>query len=51
MTHKVGGWPAGFDWSEPTEVNKYMRKLAKDPLLGYAAAAKDLVGSATRCIK
>ena len=51
MTHKVGGWPSGYDWTEVNEVNKYMRKLNKDPLLGFAAATKDLVGGASRCIK
>ena len=51
MTHKVGGWPAGYDWTEPAEVNKYMRKLNKDPVLGFAQATKDLVGGTTRIIK
>ena len=51
MSHKVGGWPAGIDWQEPAEVNKYMRKLAKEPAYGYVQAAKDLVAGASRSIK
>ena len=51
MCHKVGGWPAGYDWTEPAEVNKYMRKLMKEPSFGYAQATKELVGGASRCIK
>lgn len=51
MIHNVGGWPEGYDYTEPNEVSKYMRKLGKDPLLGFAAATKDLVGGATRCIR
>ena len=51
MKHSVGGWPTGYDYTEANEVSKYMRKLLKDPLNGYAAAVKDLVGGATRCIK
>jgi len=51
MSHKVGGWPAGIDWQEPAEVNKYMRKLAKEPSYGYVQAAKDLVAGASRSIK
>ena len=43
MIHKVGGWPSGYDYTEPQEVAKYMRKLTKDPEKGYAAATKDLV--------
>ena len=43
MKHNVGGWPEGYDYTEPNEVNKYMRKLNKDPLAGYAQATKDLV--------
>ena len=51
MKHIVGGWPAQFDYTEPNEVAKYMRRLNKEPALGYAAATKDLVGGATRCIR
>jgi len=51
MSHKVGGWPANIDYTEPTEIQKYMRRLNKEPTLGYGAAAKDLVTGATRCIK
>ena len=51
MTHSVGGWPAQFDHTEPTEVQKYMRRLLKEPVLGYGAATKDLVSGATRCIR
>ena len=43
MKHSVGGWPAEYDYTEPTDVGKYMRKLNKDPLAGYAQATKDLV--------
>ena len=51
MKHTVGGWPANIDYTEPAEVQKYMRRLNKEPSLGYAAAARDLVGGATRCIR
>lgn len=51
MHHKVGGWPKGFDFSEPNEVNKYMRRLQKEPSLQFSAATKDLVSGAARCIK
>lgn len=49
--HQVGGWPKDFDPQEPNEVNKYMRKLAKDPAANYVGAAKDLLQGASRCIK
>ena len=48
MKHNVGGWPAQFDCTEPNEVAKYMRRLQKEPQLGFAPATKDLVGGATR---
>ena len=51
MKHNVGGWPEGYDYTEPNEVNKYMRKLNKEPQFAFAPATKDLVNSTTRCIK
>ena len=51
MKHSVGGWPDGYDYTEPNEVNKYMRKLYKDPVLGFSQATKDLVQNTTRCIR
>ena len=30
MKHSVGGWPEGYDYTEPNEVTKYMRKLNKE---------------------
>ena len=43
MKHKVGGWPGAYDYTEPNEVAKYMRRLNKEPQLGFAPATKDLV--------
>ena len=51
MKHSVGGWPDGYDYTEPNEVNKYMRKMYKDPVLGFSQATKDLVQNTTRCIR
>ena len=51
MKHTVGGWPEGYDYTEPNEVNKYMRKLNKEPSYAFGPATKDLVNSTTRCIK
>ena len=51
MKHKVGGWPAQYDHTEANEVAKYMRRLNKEPQLGFAPATKDLVQGATRCIR
>ena len=46
MKHNVGGWPEGYDYTEPNEVNKYMRKLNKEPALNFIGATKDLIGGA-----
>ena len=43
MKHSVGGWPEGFDYTEPNEVTKYMRRLNKEPAYAFAPATKDLV--------
>ena len=51
MKHAVGGWPEGYDYTEPNEVNKYMRKLNKEPAYAFGPATKDLVNNTTRCIK
>ena len=51
MTHKVGGWPKEYDYQEPNEVNKYMRKLTKEPTLCFSQATKELCLGATRCVE
>ena len=49
--HYIGGWPKEYDPHEPNEVNKYMRKLIKEPTFQFTSATKDLVQGAARCIK
>lgn len=51
MQHVVGGWPKEVDHTEVNDVNKYMRKMVKEPTLGYAQATRDLVSGAERCIE
>jgi len=51
MQHVVGGWPKEVDHTEVNDVNKYMRKMIKEPTLGYAQATRDLVSGAERCIE
>lgn len=51
MHHSVGGWPKEYDHQEANEVNKYMRKLTKEPSLCFGQATRELVGGATRCIE
>ena len=35
MHHSVGGWPKEYDYQEQNEVNKYMRKLVKEPQMCF----------------
>ena len=51
MTHSVGGWPKEYDYQEQNEVNKYMRKLTKEPAMCFGQATRELVQGATRCIE
>ena len=51
MHHSVGGWPKEIDYQEANEVNKYMRKLTKDPLMCFGQATRELVQGATRYIE
>jgi len=51
MTHSVGGWPKEYDYQEQNEVNKYMRKLVKEPQMCFGQATRELVQGATRCIE
>ena len=43
MTHAVGGWPKEYDYQETNEINKYMRKLVKEPQLCFGQATRELV--------
>lgn len=45
------GWPKDTNYDEPNEVTKYMRRMNKEPQLGYAPAAKDLTTGATKSIR
>jgi len=51
MKHTVGGWPEGFDYSEPADVAKYNKRLNRDASLSFAPATKDLVMSSQKCIR
>ena len=51
MHHSVGGWPKEYDYQEPNEINKYMRKLTKDPAMCFMQATKDLIQGASRCVE
>jgi hypothetical protein len=51
MKHIVGGWPNGTDPTEPGDVQKYIKKIMRDPLLGYISATRDLVTNSEKSIK
>jgi dynein intermediate chain 2 len=36
MKHIVGGWPKELDYTETGDVGKYLKKLYRDPTLGFA---------------
>lgn len=44
------GWPKDTNFDEANEVTKYMRKMNKEPQLGYAQAARDLTQAAKNSI-
>lgn len=50
MKHQQGGWPKDTNFDELSEVTKYMRRMNKEPQLGFAQAARDLTGTATKSI-
>jgi dynein intermediate chain 2 len=50
MHHLVGGWPDDYDASEPNEVQKYMKKMYRDPTLGFGQATKEMSQGAIKCI-
>jgi hypothetical protein len=51
MKHIVGGWPNGTDPTEAADVGKYLKKIMRDPLLGYINATRDLVTNSEKSIK
>lgn len=51
MRHTVGGWPDGFDPTEPSDVAKYNKKMNRDANLGFGQATRDLVTASQKCIR
>ena len=47
----LAGWPEGTNFDEPNEVVKYMRKMNKEPQLGYAQATRELTFGASKFIR
>ncbi len=45
------GWPQELDYTEPTDIAKYQKKLYRDPALGFAQATRDLTAGATKAIR
>ena len=45
------GWPKEYDYTESGDVQKYLKKLYRDPAYGFATATKDLVAGAQKCIR
>lgn len=36
MSHTQGGWPDDVDHTEVADYNRYIKKMVRDPTLGYA---------------
>lgn len=51
MNHMVGGWPTEIDPEDDQHIQRYNKKLNRDPTLGFAAAARDLTRTSERCMK
>lgn len=51
MRHTVGGWPKDLDSTEAGDQAKYLKKLYRDPALGFSQATKDLVVGSQKCIR
>lgn len=49
-THTQGGWPEDVDPSEDSDKARYIKKMQRDPTLGYAQAAKEMTQQATQVI-
>ena len=50
MKHTEGGWPIEIDSTEPSDQAKYMKKMARDPTLGFPQAIRDMSNTATSAI-
>jgi len=51
MSHTVGGWPTEIDPTDDQHIQRYNKKLNRDPTLGFASAARDLTRTSERCMK
>lgn len=51
MSHNEGGWPANIDPTEAVDVQRYEKNLYRDTTLGFSNATKDMVQSASDCIR
>lgn len=49
MRHSEGGWPKDVDASEPTDMNRFRKKVEKDD--AYKGAAKELSQVISQCMK
>lgn len=51
MSHKEGGWPANIDPTEQVDVQRYEKNLYRDTTLGFSQATREMVQSASSCIR
>jgi dynein intermediate chain 2 len=51
MKHTEGGWPEGMDFSEPSEVAKYKKKMERDATIGFGQAVSLTSKVAIDCIR
>lgn len=51
MSHKQGGWPESIDHTEQVDVQRYEKNLYRDTSLGFSQATKEMVQSASTCIR
>ena len=51
MAHKQGGWPESIDPTEQVDVQRYEKNLYRDTTLGFSQATKEMVHSASSCIR
>jgi len=47
----MGGWPKDIDPTDDQHIQRYNKKLNRDPTLGFAAAGKDLIRLSNRCMQ
>ena len=51
MAHTEGGWPESIDPTEPVDVQRYEKNLYRDTSLGFSYATREMVSSASSCIR